>query len=286
MAYNSGTDPTLAELISRKFVPEIFSKNVLMHTMSNLVVADAFTHEYQKYLTQGTKVWIPVMTEISATEVTPGTQPTAQDASTTAVSITVDQWYEASVEVSHLGDVEDAVGYLEKGAKAASYAINKTIDTEVGTLISALNSSSVEGSDGQTFTDALFRTLVETLDEADIPDDGVRFIIGDPSLKADALNIDKFVRQDYINGMPTTNGKFGNLYNCDFRMTNNLPAASTGNYGVYSHPDAIGVALQMTPNSNYYDLGWQFQKMIIVDSAWGSDELRDDFGIPFYTRKA
>lgn len=285
MPYNTGTDPTLAELISRKFIPEIFSKDVLMHTMSHLVVANAFTHKYQAALSKGTKVWIPVMTEIGATEVTPGLQPTPQDASTTAVSITVDQWYETSVDASPLAIIEDTVGYLAEGAKAAAYAIDKSVDTYVAALISSLNDTpGVYGSDGQTFTDVIFRGLVEQLDQDDVPDEG-RFLIGDPSMKSDMLNIDKFVRNDFIGGQPTTNGKFGTLYNAQILITNNLAEATTGNYGVYSHPNAIGVAIQKGPNSKLYDLGWKFQHMIIVDSAWGAAEIRDNFGQAFYTRK-
>jgi len=285
MAYNTGTDPPLSELISRKFVPEIFSSDAQMHTMSHLVVADSFTHKYQKALRKGTKVWIPVMTEISSTEVTPGTQPTPQDASTTAESITVTEWYQTSVDASPLTEVEDAADYLQTAAKAAAYSIDKKIDTFVGALISALGGGTYANADGNTFTDETFRSLVETLDEADVPDEG-RFLIGDPSMKSDLLNIDKFVRADYINGAPTTNGKFGQLYNAQVRITNNLTAATTGNYGCLAHQDAIGVALQMGPNVKYWDLGWKFQHMIIVDAAWGAEEIRDTFGKAFYTRKS
>ena len=133
-------------------------------------------------------------------------------------------------------------------------------------------------------TDAIFRALVEQLDQDDVPDEG-RFLIGDPSMKSDVLNIDKFVRNDFIGGQPTTNGKFGTLYNSQILITNNLTGATTGNYGCYSHPSAIGVAIQKGPNSRLYDLGWKFQHMIIVDSAWGTAEIRDNFGVAFYTRK-
>ena len=285
MAYNTGTDPTLAELISRKFVPEMFAQEALMHTMSHLVVANAFTHKYQKNLRKGYKVSIPVMTEISSTEVTPGTAPTAQDASTTAVSITVDQWYETTVDASPLAEIEDHADYLNTAAKSAAYSIDKKIDTSVGALFPSLASSVVYGSDGQAFTDDIFRGLVEDLDELDIPDDG-RFLIGDASTKADMLDIEKFIQRDYVNGSPVTNGVFGELYGAKFMWTNNLTAATTGNYGVYSHPDAIGVAVQKGPNVKYWDKGWQFEHVIIVDAAWGCAEIRDTFGKAFYTRKS
>ncbi len=285
MAYGDGTDPTLAELISRKFIPEIFKKEALMHTMSHLVVANAFTHKYQSDLSIGTKVWIPVMTEIGATEVTPGTEPTAQDASTTVVSITVDKWFESTVDISKLAQIEDAVGYLREAAKSAAYAIDKKIDTDVGSKISTLQGSSVYGAANQVFTDAIFRALVQVLDEGDVPDEG-RFLIGDPSMKSNLHNIDKFVRGDFINGSPTTNGKFGTLYNANIMITNNLTATGTSNYGVYSHPDAIGVAIQKGPNVNHHDLGWEFRNIVIVDAAWGKGEVREYFGQPFYTNKS
>lgn len=285
MAYNTGTSATLAELITAKFNPEMFSQEVLMHTKSHLVCANAFTHRFQKNLQKGYTVSIPVLSEVSTTEVTPGTQPTAQDALGTAVSITIDNWYEATVDASPLTKVEDGGLYLREAAKAVAYAVDKKVDTSVGALFSALSSSSVYGSDGQTFTDDIFIGLVETLDTADIPDDG-RFLIGDPSTRADMLKIDKFVRMDYVNGAPTTNGKFGQIYNAEVRITNNLTAATTGNYGVYSHPDAIGVVMQMGPNVKYHDLSWKFLNIIIADCAWGADEIRDTFGKAFYTRSA
>ena len=283
MPYNDGSDPTLAELISRKFVPEIFSKDVLMHVMSNLVVANAFTHKYQKDLRKGTKVWIPVMTEGTATEVTPGTEPTYQDASTTAASVTIDKWYYHAVPISPLGQIEDAADYLGNAAKSSAYIILKAIDTEVGALISTLDTSTVYGADGQSFTDDIFVDLVEDLDSIDIPPDG-RFIIGDPSTKADMLRIDKFVRGDYINGQPTSNGKFGMLYGANVLITNNLTATTIGNYGVYSHPEAIAVAIQKNMGAKLHDLTWKFLTTIVTDAAWGSDVIRTTFGKAFYTR--
>jgi len=283
MGYNTGSSPTLAELITAKFIPDMFSAEVLMHTMSNLVVANAFTHRFKSNLRKGSNVSIPVMSEITTTNVTPGTEPTAANAAGTPVTITIDNWKEATVEISPLMDIEEEADYLTNAAKSASYAINKAIDTQVGGLFSTLSSSSVYGSDGQTFTDEIFIGLVETLDELDVPDEG-RFLIGDPSTKADMLKIDKFVRMDYINGAPTTNGKFGQIYNATVYTTNNLTDAGTGNYGVYSHPDAIGVVIQKPPNSKLWDLGYKFITKIIVDCAWGAIELRETFGKAFYTR--
>ncbi len=283
MAYNDGSDPTLAELITRKFVPEIFSKDVIMHTMSNLVCVNCFNTSYRNDLKVGYKVSIPVFTEGTATEVTPGTEATAVDLSTTAASVTVDKWYKEAAEISDLMEIEELADYLSNAAKSCAYSISKAIDTDVGSLFSTLGASSVHGTDGQTFSDDIFRILVYTLDALDVPDSD-RALIGDPSTKSDLLAIDKFIFRNYVKDEVVPTGQFGTLYNCKVFITNNLTATTTGNYGVYAHKNAIGIVIQKNPRSRVWDMGYKFVTKVIVDAAWGADEVIDNFGKAFYTR--
>jgi hypothetical protein len=286
MAYNTGSDPTLAELITAKFIPEMYSKDVFMATRSNLVALSAFNTSFRKQLTKGSKVWIPVMTEGSTTEVTPGTESVASDLLSTAVSITIDNWRYAASEVSKLIQIEDIADYLNKSAEQNGVDLQKYIDTSVGVLYSTLASSSVYGQDGQTFTDEIFRALVEGLDELDIPDEN-RVLIGDSSTKRDMLDIEKFISNNYKSGEPVVTGKIGELYGCKVLKSNNLTAATTGNYGVYAHRDAIGIVIQSEPSVNVYNLGWKFiEARIVADAAWGADVIRTTFGKAFYTRKS
>ena len=283
MAYNTGTDPTLAEEITGYFIPENFSKQTLMHTMSNLVVAASVNTAYRSDLHVGSVVYIPVWSEGSAAEVTPGTELTASDLVGTGVSITVNKWYGTRIEESEMMNVQDHVGYLEKGAQSCGYTIAKKVDTDLGALFSTLYSSSVYGADGQTFTDEIVRTLMENLDEGDVPEDD-RVIIGDPSMKSDLLNIDKFVRNDYVRGGAIETGQFGNIYNMKVKITNNLTDAGTGNYGVMMHRDALGLVLQKDPYSQKIPMPWKHMTVYQVKVIYGVAELRDTFGRAFYTR--
>tara|TARA_Y100000310_G_scaffold334669_1_gene414940 strand:- start:586 stop:1443 length:858 start_codon:yes stop_codon:yes gene_type:complete len=285
MAYNSGTDPTLAELITAKFLPEKFSQDVIFHTMSNLVVASRVNTSYRSDLKNGYKVSIPVLSEVTDTEVTPGTVPTARDAAGTPVSITVNHWREASVEISDMANIENHAEYLSIAAKSCAYRIAKRVDTTLGALFSTLNSSSVYGSDGQTLTDDIILALMETLDEGDVPEDD-RSIITDPSSKVDLLKIDKFVRNDYVREPVIATGKFGNIYNMGVYITNNLTATTTGNYGVMMHRDALGLVIQKNPRSQMVRIPQEFRTLAIVDVIFGVAELRDTFGYSFYTRSS
>lgn len=256
-----------------------------MHTMSNLVVAQNVNTTYRNDLRTGYKVSIPVMTEVTDTEVTPGTVPTPVDAAGTPASITVDKWREASVEISDMADIEDPIGYLQNAAKSCSYRIAKRVDTSLGALFSALSSGSVAGSDGQTMTDDIILEIMQTLDEGDVPEDD-RSIIGDPSMKSDLLKIDKFVRNDYVREPAIPTGKFGNIYNMGVFITNNLTAATTGNYGVMMHKDALGLAIQRAPRSQAIRIAQEFRTLLIVDVIFGVGELIDGFGKSFYTRSS
>ena len=284
MAYNDGSIPTLAEEITGMFIPEMYSKEVIMHTMSNLVVANAVNTQYKKDLRYGSVVNIPVMSEVTTAEVTPGTASTVINAVGSPVSVTIDRWRVAVVSESEMMAVEDYADYLSEAAKSCAYAIVKDIDTNVGSLFSALAGGTVQGADGQDLNDDVILALLEYLDAGDVPNDN-RSLIGDPSSKADVLKIDKFVRNDYIrSSAPIQTGQFGEIYGMPFLITNNLTATTTGNYGAMIHRDCIGLVIQKGPYAQRVPKPWEHQTIYQVKVMYGADEIRDTFGKSFYTR--
>jgi len=285
LAYNTGTDPTLAEFITGKWIPEKFSKDVIMHTKSVLVIADAVNRDYQDDLQYGSVVNIPSFTEGSDTEVTPGTEPTPVDSVGTPAAITVNKWRQVTHEISKMTKVQNWPDYFSKAAKSQAYTIRKRVDTDLGALFSTLSSSSVYGSDGQEFTDDIVLAIMQVLDEADVPEED-RVIIGDPSMKVDILKIDKFIRNDYVRNPVVPTGKIGDLYNMPVRVTNNLTAATTGNYGVMMHREALGLVIQSNPDSQIIPMPWKFITRLTTDVIYGVAEVRDTFGKSFFTHKS
>ena len=128
--------------------------------------------------------------------------------------------------------------------------------------------------------------MTETLNEADVPTDN-RSMIGDPSSLADMLKIDKLVSADYVRrGGNIENGIIGNsVYGFTFRMTNNLMAATNGNYGVLMHKNAIAakVQIQKSWKKVFEELhNTRYQS----EALWGASEHIDSFAVPFFTRKS
>jgi hypothetical protein len=184
-----------------------------------------------------------------------------------------------------MSKIQDGADYFGKCAKSQAYVVAKQVDTDLGALFSALSSSSVYGSDGQTFTDDIILEVMETLDESDVPTES-RVIIGDPSTRVDIFKIDKFIRVDYVRNPVVPSGKIGDIYGMEVKITNNLTAASTGNYGVMMHRDAIGLVIQQSPMSQVVVEPLKHRTVIQTKVIYGVGELRDTFGKSFYTRES
>lgn len=288
MAWPSDRRPS--DALTGEFVPQIWSARVFDHVKSHLVAAMTVNTSWQAELTLGDKVWIPVMAELSGGAVDPTATSVLTNmntsAGTTATSITIDTWWEVPVQIDDSVKQQTQVGnLLDIMALNAAYALEKKIDTDVNTLYSTLASSSVQGSDGQTFSDDILIALQETLDELDIPRTD-RSLIGDPSTVADIYKIDKFMNYDYSRQTFSTDGFVGMIpaYNIPFFVTNNLVDAGTGNYGVLLHRDALGLVVQGGLTVEKWRESKRHADIVNISAMFGSDELRDTFGKAFYTR--
>ena len=288
------TDRRPSDALTGQLVPEVWSAKFIEHTMSYLPCVEVVATEWRTELAKGDVLHIPVMTELTASVVDPTVTAAINSSNvqttftTTAETLTIDKWYEVPIQVDDSVKKQTQISnLLEKRRVSASYAIEKVIDTDVNSLFSTLNGSSVYGSDGQTFTDDILIYLMETLDENDVPMED-RALIGDPSVLADIRKIDKYMSKDYTSspsGSTAYKGTIG-AYNLPFYVTNNLTAATTGSYGALLQKQAIGLAMQMPLDIEYDRVASAASDLIYVRALWGADELRDSFGIPYYTRKA
>lgn len=276
-------------LDTNKFVPEIWSKLVEEAAKSNLVAFDAINGQFRGDLVKGDTLYIPKTNTVTATEVVVGTKgATLNPFNTAAATLVIDQWWEAPVDIDDMSNFQSQVELEDYAAGEAAYAVNKKIDSTVCALFSALNGGTVKGTDGSALTDDVLIEIAEILNEADVPDKE-RSLIVDPSGLADMLKIDKLLTADYISKKGAIeNGIIGHsIYGCLVRVTNNLTAvaAGTGNYGVMLQKRAIGGAIQIQKPwvKRFEELhNTRFQ----AEALWGVVEVRDDFGVPFYTRKA
>ena len=273
------------------FIPKIYSANVLQAVKNKLVVVPQVNHAYQSDLVRGDIVYIPKTNVVTATEVTIGTEGVIKNPFATAEGeLTVNQYYEAPVVVDYMSTRQTQVDLVGNSQLESAYALSKVMDTSLCDLFSTLNGSTAGnygvGTDGSTITDTVLVAAVEDQDEADAPEEG-RVWIFDPSVKADLLSIDKFVRMDYFAGDTIPTGGFRkDVYGAPILITNNLTVASTGNYAAYMHRDAMAIVIQEDMVVDRVEQPLKHQLTVNTTCLWGVALLRGDWGIPIFTRKA
>ncbi len=273
-----------------KFIPEVFGKNVLMAARNILVVVPAIDHTYEPELQRGDTYYIPRSQLVTATEVTIGTEGVIKDPQTTALTLTIDKYYEAPIVVDYMSRRQSQVDLVSMSEQESAFGIATKIDSTVCDLFATLNSGSAgstgKGTDGSAVTDDVLIACVEDLDEANAPAED-RVWVFDPSVKADILKIDKFVRADYFAADVIPTGGFRkDVYGAPILITNNLTAKSTGNYGVYMHKKALTIVIQENMTVDRVDQPLKHQLTINTTALWGVGELREDWGLPIMTRLA
>jgi len=281
-----------AALDTNKFIPEIFSKNVLMAVKHKLVATPWTNHSYESDLRKGDTLYITQSAHSDATEVTIGTEGIMSDPTTTAITVSIDQYWEKNIPIDYMSRRQAHVDLVEIAVEEASYSLNKKIDSTVCAVFSGLNTAGlvtgVFGTDGSAVTDDVLIACVENLDSADAPPEN-RVWIFDPSVKADLLKIDKFVRSDYFSSDVIPTGGFRkDVYGGALLVTNNLTAVTggTGSYAVFMHKDAIATVISEKVGTISVDQPLKHQMVINATALWGVKEFRDTFGVPIYTRLA
>ncbi len=279
----TGRVPTTFD--TNKFIPELFSKNVLKAVKSALIATPRFDHSYESELKKGDTLYIPLTNTVSASEITVGSElPDTNAFNTSAVTLSIAYYWGAKATVDTMSRRQSQADIIGLAEEENGYAVKKKLDSSVCDLFSTLNSSSVAGTDGSAWTAPILIAAVEKLDENDVPEEG-RSWFADPSVKADIMGIDKFVRQDYGAGDVVPTGTFRkDIYGAPLLITNNLTAASTGAYGCYAHKDAIAIAISENMHSFMVDQPLLHQVALETDALWGVVVKRTTFGYPIYTR--
>lgn len=283
-AYRMPTDAETAE-----FIPVLYSTKVINHVRTALVAVQVCNTTWAAQLRKGDQLQIPIMSTTAAGDVDPQASflatADAKGWGESAGTINIEYWKENPIMIDDSTAMQTQVsGLLDIMAGNAAYGLSKAIDTTVNTLFQGL-SDTYAGSDGQTFTDDLFLSLQEGLDNEDVPRAG-RSLVGDPSMATDIYKIDKFMSYDYSKAPFKTDGYIGTLpaYNVPVFVTNNLSSTTTGAYGALLHTDAIGVVIQSSPTVERFRVPEQHSDCVNVSAVYGCAVLRAEFGEEFYTR--
>jgi hypothetical protein len=305
--YPGGSGTIVAKTQADKFIPEIWSDEVVAAYKKNLVLANLVNKMTMKGK-KGDTLHIPKPTRGVATAKAANTTVTIQADTETEVLVSVDQHFEYSrfiediVEVQALASLrrfytEDAGYALAKKIDDTLFQLGKTFGNGTSSFVHS-NSYFIDGTNGlsayavdtvaaaDVFTDAGFRALIKLMDDADTPMDG-RFFTVPPSLRAAIMGIDRYNSRDFVDGRGVQNGLIGQLYGIDIYVSSNCPVIETDTENtaggdvkaaILAHRDTMVLAEQMGVRSQTQYKQEYLSTLYTADTLYGVKTLRPETG--------
>lgn len=299
MAYPAETVGTTQ---AANFIPELWSDEIIAAYKANLVAAalvTMFNHEGKK----GDTFHVPAPTRGSASVApTGGSAVTLIQNTEGVVNITIDKHYEYSRLIEDIVSIQALNSLRQFYTDDAGFALATTVDTlllQQGRSLQGGNGTiaydaAVIGSDGSTayigtneaaLADAGIRTMIQTLDDANIPQRD-RVIIIPPVSKNTLLGLARFTEQAFVGevGMANSirNGRLGNIYGMEvFVSTQCETATGAARIGLMMHKSAIGLVMQRDARVQTQYKQEYLSDLLTADVLFGVAELRDDAGIAF-----
>lgn len=271
------------------FLPTIWAMDVLMATENALVAAGLVRRFDSQVKAKGQALQIPNISNISATAKSANTSVVPTAPTETAVTININKWYYAAVEIEDIVSVQASYDMRSLYSEKIGYGVAKQVDSDVLGLYTGLTTTDV-GTYGVDIDDATLVQALLTLNTNDVPMEDRAFIVS-PYQIASIMKIDKFVRSDILGQVnsagpvmkgPNSRYLWGEIYGVPVYYTNNVPtttATPTQTHNVLIQKEAWGLAMQQAPRlqAQYLlvDIAW----LVVVDAIYGVQTIRPTFGV-------
>jgi N4-gp56 family major capsid protein len=245
MAYPT---PAVTVTTADKFIPEIWSDEIVAAYKKNLVLANIVMKMNFKGK-KGDVVHIPAPTRGSASAKAASTAVTLIADTETEVLVNINKHFEYSRFIEDIVEAQALNSLRQFYTADAGYALAKQVDTSLiqlgrvanGGSTGAQYGSAFIGGDGTTafdytantntgnasaLTDAAIRRTIQRLDDNDTPMDG-RFFIIPPSSRNTLMGLSRYTEQAFVgNGNAIRTGEIGNLYGIPVFTSSNADSAS------------------------------------------------------------
>jgi len=307
-AYPGGSGSIVAKTQADKFIPEIWSDEVVAAYQKNLVLAN-LVNKMTMRGKKGDTLHIPKPTRGSAAAKAANTAVTIQADTETEVNVTIDQHFEYSRFIEDIVEVQALASLRRFYTEDAGYALAKKVDdtlfalgksfgdgdasdwthsnsfySNAGTALGAYAEDTVAST--STFTDAIFRALIKKMDDADVPMDG-RFFVVPPSVRSAIMGIDRYNSSDFVDGRGVNTGLIGSLYGIDIYVSSNCPTIETDannsaggdvKAALLAHKDTMVLAEQLGVRSQTQYKQEYLSTLYTADTLFGVKTVRPEAG--------
>jgi len=251
---------------------------------------------------KGDTIHVPKPTRGTANAKAANTAVTIQNSVESEVLININKHFEFSRLIEDITEVQALASLRQFYTGDAGYGLAKQVDNDlfdlgksfgngngssfvntgsfqINTTSGALEAYDADGTaDIGAFSDAVFRGLIQKMDDADVPMDGRSFIVP-PSLRNAIMGIDRYTSTDFVNGKSVETGKIGNLYGVDVFVSTNVPTLESGVRGAQLiHKDTSVLAEQQAVRSQTQYKQEFLGTLYTADTLYGVQVMRPEAG--------
>jgi N4-gp56 family major capsid protein len=282
---------------AEKFIPEIWSDEIVAAYKKNLVLANLVMKMNFKGK-KGDVIHIPSPTRGSATAKAAETAVTLIAATESEVQVSINKHYEYSRLIEDIVEAQALNSLRNFYTSDAGYALAKQVDTDLVQLGRSTNggggtnayaTGAFIGGDGTTayvaasnnesaLTDAAIRRTIQRLDDTDTPMDQ-RFFLIPPSSRNTLMGLARYTEQAFVGGTNSTirTGEIGNLYGIPVFVSSNCDTASGTNNArvcLMGHKDSMVLVEQMAIRSQVQYQQPYLATLYTADTLYGVQILR------------
>jgi N4-gp56 family major capsid protein len=284
------------------FIPELWSDQVIGAYKANLVMGNLVTN-FNHVGRKGDQINIPVPGRLSVADKTEGTPVVIQSDTAGTVAIALNKHKVVPMLIEDNASVKSLQSMEQFYTDDMGYQIAKQIDTDLLALYSGVQGGvEVIGGDGTTawsaassgngtaLTDEGVRTMMQTLDDVDVPEND-RAIVIPPVTKKTLLGLPRYTEQAFIGeggqGNSIRNGRIGSIYGMDVYVSTQCPTitytSGTTSFRVGMLFDKSALALEMQTNVKFETQrkAEYLGDLILAHVIYGVAELRDDAAVAF-----
>lgn len=277
------------------YIPQLWSDEVIAGFKANIVLANLIT-VFDQAGKKGSVINLPNFTRTAASAKTQGSQVTLIAPTHTNTTITINKWYEYSVLIEDIVEIQALDSLRMTYTDDAAYALAKQVDTDLialgssaqgGSGTAAYNTAFI-GGDGTTaytsgtpnmtaLTDAGIRRTIQRLDDVDVPM-SERFFLIPPSSRNVLMGLARFTEQAFVGDGENTirTGKIGDIYGVPvFVSTNCATATGAARIALLGHKSWVGLAMQEQVRTQTQYKQEYLADLFTADTLYGVGELRD-----------
>jgi len=169
----------------------------------------------------------------------------------TNVEVTMADFY-ASEYMDKLDELKININERQAVAQSAAAALGRKTDEILITAMDAGANTTQIGATGSAVSKADLLSLFETLGNADVPEDGQRYLAMSPSGFADLFNINEFASSDYVGpqNLPFAGGMTMKEF-LGFKIFSTSAVAGGKNFSYHTSSVGLGVNADVQTEVNY-----------------------------------